>query len=216
MEFWLPAADREIHMKINAASQLGYLRENISGLVEQCQPLWHPLGFVSCVVRDEPNLLMVRVHYWPKAERRTKSPDWPIHTHKYDLSSFVLMGSVRDMQYRTESNGSEYAIYSVSYHGENSAIAPSKREVSVVRIVDEMHCVGDEYSVPVGVFHQTFVPLDNNAMTLVALSNFQDTDALVLGNLGDKSFPYDRLPFDKISFWASVSEALMRFPRQLT
>ena len=197
---------------IKAQSQLPYLRENIPRLAEQCQPLWHPLGFISCVIREEPKRLLVRVHYWPKAERRTKSPDWPIHTHIYDLSSLVLMGNVQDMQYRAEDNGSEYSIYSVSYHGENSAIAPSKREISVIPVVDRMHGVGEEYSVPAGVFHQTFVPMEDSAMTLVALSNFQETDPLVLGKSGDKSFPYDRLPFDKNVFWDYVAGAIIRFP----
>lgn len=196
-------------MKTDASTQVDFLRENFSVLAASCQPLWHPLGFVSCVIRDEPRCLVVRVHYWPKHERRTKNPDWPIHTHVYDLSSLVLMGRVRDVQYR-EKSGSEYAVYSVSYKDADSSIGRTDRDLSIELSVDQYHVAGEQYFVPVGSFHQTMVPSDETALTLVALSSFQDKVPLVLGQPGDQSYPYNRIPFDQETFWSTVEQALAK------
>lgn len=193
-------------MKISASSQLAFLRENLLSFAETCTPLWHPLGFVSCEILNDPGNIIVRVHYWPKGERRTKNPDWPIHTHVYDLSSLVLMGRVRDQQFR-EKQGSEYAVFSVSYSGENSAISWTGRNVAAELLVDEYHAAGEEYTVSVGTFHQTHVPQEETAATLVVQSNFQHSDPLVLGQASDQKYPYDRLPFDREQFWTSVSKA---------
>ncbi len=197
-------------MKTNASSQLPYLRETISQLASTAQPLWHPLGFVSCVIRNKEKQNTTRVHYWPKNERRCKNPDWPIHTHAYDLSSLVLEGGVRDIQYRQKA-GSKYAIYSVSYVGHDSSITRSDQYTSIETLVDKFREVGEEYSVPMGAFHQTLVPIDEMAVTLVVLSNFGNADPLVLGAAAEKSYPYDRVQFNKLVFWNRVRDAISNF-----
>lgn len=194
-------------MKVSASSQIDYLRENLSKLASVHEPLWHPLGFVSCVIRDEPGRSVVRVHCWPKDERRPKRPDWPIHTHVYDLSSLVLAGRVRDLQYGTKS-GDEYAIYSVSYEKDGSAISSTGRDTSLILQADHYHSTGEEYFVPAGSFHQTYVPQDESAITLVAQSNFQRTTPLVLGFYGSRAEPYNREGFDKTFFWKQVEQAV--------
>ena len=102
-------------MKTEASSFVPYLASDLPHLRRTCTPLWHPLGFVSCVIKDDANEATVRVHYWPKGERRVKNPDWPIHTHTYDLSSFILAGRIRDLQYRVRS-GEALTVYEVSYY----------------------------------------------------------------------------------------------------
>ncbi len=190
-------------MKSEAISQLSYLRDNISELALTCQPRWHPLGFVSCVIREQEKEFTTRLHYWPKFERRTKNPEWPIHSHAYDLSSYILEGRVRDMQYRLRS-GADYTVYTVSYAGDNSVISASNQRVSVEKVIDEVRQAGEEYSVSIGSFHQTEVFLDETAISLVVLSNFCDVNPVVLGSAGKESYPYDRVEFDKIAFWDRI------------
>ncbi len=194
-------------MKIDVRSQLPYLRENISLVSATCQPLWHPLGFVSCVIRKEAQKYTTRIHYWPKFDRRTKNPDWPIHSHVYDLSSYILEGRVRDIQYQLV-EGAEYAVYSVSYSGENSTIKRTERQTSIKKVVDEVHGEGEEYSVPIGSFHQTQVPVRESALSLVVLFNFTDEKPLVLGTVEEKSYRYDRVKFDRLTFWARVRDMI--------
>jgi hypothetical protein len=200
-------------MRISASSQLAYLRENLFHLSCTCVPLWHPLGFVSCLVRSELDHFAVRVHYWPKNERRPKRPDWPIHTHVYDLSSLVLMGRVRDVQFR-EKTGLEHAVYSVSYDGDDSAISDTGQHLSIEAQIDDYHSVGEEYFVPKGTFHCTYVSRTEFALTLVALSNFEKASPLVLGQSGRESEPYGRQPFDKEVFWHHVHEAFATIPQK--
>ena len=197
-------------MMIKASSQLPYLRENISELTSTCQPLWHPLGFVSCVIRSEKNSFITRIHYWPKFERRTKNPDWPIHTHVYDLSSQILDGRVRDIQYRLK-DGADYAIYSVCYSGENSALNFTNEHTSIEKVIDAVHEAGEEYTVAIGSFHQTRVPFDESAVSLVVLSNFVNFTPLVLGTLREKFFPYSRVKFDKLTFWNRIGDIIRSF-----
>jgi len=119
------------------------------------------------------------------------------------------MGRVRDVQYR-EKSGSEYAVYSVSYKDADSSIGRTDRDLSIELSVDQYHVAGEQYFVPVGSFHQTMVPSDETALTLVALSSFQDKVPLVLGQPGDQSYPYNRIPFDQETFWSTVEQALAK------
>ena len=194
-------------MKIEARSQLLYLRVKFCEIALACQPLWHPLGFVSCVIRRKEGEYTTRLHLWPKYERRTKSPHWPIHNHVYDLASCVLSGRVRDTQYRLK-DGSDYAIYSVRYSGENSVLGFTNRRTSIEKVIDEVHEPGEEYSVSLGSFHQTKVPIGESAITIVVLSNFVSDNPLVLGAVGEQKYQYDRAEFDKSAFWAIVDEVI--------
>jgi hypothetical protein len=196
-------------MKIDVRSQLPYLRENFSALNSRAQPLWHPLGFVSCIIRDEEKYT-TRVHYWPKNERRHKNPNWPIHTHAYVLDSLVLEGRVRDIQYR-QGEGSEYTIYSVSYSDQNSTIDRTDQHISIEYLVDDVRESGEEYSVPIGTFHQTLVPTNESAITLVVISRFGSVNPLVLGAAENESYPYDRVEYDKLVFWNRVRRAIKIF-----
>lgn len=190
---------------IDAKSQLKFLEDNFLELASTCKPLWHPLGFVSCIIRKE-KYFTSRIHYWPKMERRTKVPNWPIHTHVYDLSSYILAGRVRDIQYRKK-DGTDYVIYSVSYKGEDSEIKSTSTYTSIRKISDRIRSIGDEYAIPLGVFHETQVPLDEFAITLVALSNFADSAPLVLGEKEIGIHSYDREEFDRLEFWRRIEPA---------
>lgn len=190
-------------MKINASDNFHFLFNNIDCLAIDIQPLWHPLGFASCVIKkDVPNVTL-RVHYWPPNVRRTKNPDWPIHTHSYTLSSLVLHGAIEDIQYET-AQGDEYTIYQVTYLNENSEIINTARKINISKQIAEMRTNGDQYRVERGVFHQSTVKFSESAVTLVALSEPSNEAPLVLGKGGEHRYPYDRTPFDKELFWSTV------------
>ena len=146
----------------------------------------------------------MRVHLWPKGERRVKNPDWPIHTHSYFLSSIVLQGNIRDIQYNSIEGG-QNVVYSVSYFEGGSEITQTAEKVGVVPLVDELRCEGDSYEVDLDVFHQSVVPVDRSAVTLVALSKFTDSPPLVLGSPAEEKYPYDRTPYDKDLFWGEAT-----------
>lgn len=193
-------------MKIEAKDYVGFLTGNLEELSLSILPLWHPLGFVSCVIKQNENVTL-RVHFWPRGERRVKTPDWPIHTHSYFLSSYVLEGSIRDVRYKTIANG-QYIAYSVRYFEGGSEICQTAEKVGVASIVDESRRAGESYEVDLDVFHQSIVPFEGSAVTIVALSKFTDCPPLVLGSDAEDKYPYDRTPYDKELFWENVARAV--------
>jgi hypothetical protein len=194
-------------MKINAKDHIKFLVENIEKFSSEKQPLWHPLGFASCVLGTSDLGVKFRVHYWPPYERRTKNPDWPIHTHSYDLSSLVLQGQIEDIQYEVSEEGEDF-LYAVSYSGEDSEIKKTSRRVRVISQSSFERISGDQYSVDRGVFHQSKVKFDKEAITFVALSNWSNEAPLVLGENGDQKYPYERIDFDRELFWSIIRKSL--------
>jgi hypothetical protein len=194
-------------MKIEARSKLQFLRDNFARLPQQAHPLWHPLGFVSCVIDTIDDVSTTRIHLWPSGERRTKNPDWPIHTHRYHLSSLILSGRVRDRQYRIV-DGKDYSIYEVEYFNYDSSIRENSRRASAVLIADEIYDAGQQYSVSAGIFHQSIVELDSTALTLVVQSEITQEAPIVLGKASGQTYPYDRVEYDGKAFWSTVEECL--------
>ena len=186
---------------------MNFLLDNIDTLAVSIQPLWHPLGFVSCVIKENPGELTLRVHYWPPNDRRTKNPDWPVHTHSYALSSLVLLGNIEDIQYDII-DGEKYSIYKVSYFNGDSEISNTNRKTSILKYTSEMRTEGQQYRVERGVFHQSSVKLSESAVTFVALSESSSEAPLVLGDNGDNRYPYDRMPFNQEVFWSAVRYAI--------
>lgn len=194
-------------MKTNALDHINFLLDNIDVLAASIQPLWHPLGFVSCVIRDNPGELTLRVHYWPPNERRTKNPDWPVHTHSYALSSLVLHGNIEDIQCEVI-DGEEFSIYKVSYFNGDSEITRTDKKTNILKYASEMRFEGEQYRVERGVFHQSVVKLSESAVTFVALSESSREAPLVLGGNGEHKYPYDRMPFNQEVFWSAVRYAI--------
>lgn len=206
------AKNLRTHMKTNAFNHLRFLIEGVEKLSLECQPLWHPLGFVSCLLKEEKGDHTLRVHYWPPHERRTKNPDWPIHTHSYTLSSLVINGRVQDIQYKT-AVGQDYSIYEVRYFDGGSEIVKRETNVSIIEAVNLTQVSGNQYCVERGIFHQSRVALNESAVTLVALSEVGENPPLVLGNSAEYRYPYDRTPFDRATFWGEVKNALSSMGR---
>ncbi|MBV8659125.1 MAG: hypothetical protein JO142_14995 [Burkholderiales bacterium] len=194
-------------MRIDARDSLDFLNQNIDHLATTVQPLWHPLGFSSCVIREIKGQYILRVHYWPPNERRTKNPDWPIHTHAYTLSSLILHGQVEDIQYDT-TDGDEYIVYKVAYANGNSEIIKAEEGANITSKNSVLRVAGDQYRVERGIFHQSLVELGRSAVTLVALSDISNEAPLVLGEAGELRYPYDRTPFDRELFWSVVRDSI--------
>ncbi|PLW83645.1 hypothetical protein CWI75_04660 [Kineobactrum sediminis] len=194
-------------MKTDIANAFNFLHDHLDDLSSTIVPLWHPLGFVSCVINDSSKEQVVRVHYWPAGERRVKNPDWPIHTHSYFLKSLVLSGRVKDLQYSVE-RGEQWCVYSVNYYEGGSEIIRTSESINAHPTIDEIRDAGVKYEVPRGVFHQTKVPDDQTAVTLALLTDHGTEPPKVLGTKQGKKYPYDRIEYDPEVFWKVVREAV--------
>lgn len=200
-------------MRTSLDECLGILSDCVDDFSVKPQPLWHPLGFVSCIIHKSENGDAVRVHYWPEGDRRTKNPDWPIHTHSYNLRSLILYGSLKDIKYKV-SDGHDSTVYEVRYSGDNSEILRTDRSLKIDGKVVSERNAGDTYDVLRGVFHQSQVAINSIAVTLVVISEIANDVPLVLGEGGDSFYPYDRLPYDKDIFWSAIKMALQSYKQK--
>lgn len=195
-------------MKTNASDHLPYLLGNLDLVERESTPLYHPLGFVSCLVPCARDMIL-RLHFWPEGERRYKNPLWPIHTHNYRLSSFVVAGEVIDVQYDAEISefGAE-VIYEVEYSGEDSKISESARKCFLTEARRNILKSGDSYQVERGIFHQSEVEQGRSAVTFVCLTDKGAENPLVVGEPTGRVFPYERVRYDKDLFWRHVRSGL--------
>ena len=194
-------------METNFIEVLEFISKNIETLSSNLVPLWHPLGFVSCVIKEVPSDCTIRLHYWPKGERRVKNPHWPIHTHSYKLNSLVLIGEVRDLQYGVIS-GTGQSVYSVNYPKGGSELVKTADSVQIHTEIDEIKFSGEQYQVPRDKFHQTEVPIFKSAVTLVILTDHSSDAPKVLGSDISEKYFYDRIPFDSTLGLNEVRKAL--------
>lgn len=74
--------------------------------------------------------------------------------------------------------------------------------------MDELRRSGTHYEVPRGVYHQTLVPYEKSAITLVLLTDHGSEAPKVLGSKLAERYPYDRISFDHHRFWSAIREAM--------
>lgn len=199
-------------MRARALVALRKIQDEFKPISVRVQPLWHPLGFVSCVVFDEGGVV-TRLHYWPSNERRPKSPNWPIHTHLFKLSSLVVSGSLRDMQYHCFP-GSDYYSLRVAYSEEDSELLETGAKYRIESVRETVIHKHGFYSIQEGVFHQSEVDIGQETLTLAQCSNHSKNPPIVLapqkefyGQMG-QSLEYIRHPYDRERFWNRVGHLI--------
>jgi len=158
------------------------------------EALWHPLGFVSAtLLKDESGTL--KLHFWPKGDRRSKTPDWPIHDHAFHISSRVLVGTVGSVRYEVAS-GSTHRRYSVVYSDSDSKLKPTEHLVSCREAGRAIMQAGTKYELPIGTYHENIVPAAELALTLVLKSSALYTSPNVVGTIAIPDLPlYRRSPY---------------------
>src|SRR5688572_2072239 len=94
---------------------------------------WHPLGFISCTLLAHGSK-KVRLHYWPVNTARAQDAQCQIHDHIFDFSSWVMAGTVENIQYKKDNAGDIYSLYETQYTG----------EVSILKRTAETSCLSVE------------------------------------------------------------------------
>lgn len=128
----------------------------------------HVLGFF-CIPLFSTENVAVRLHVWPKGQLRGRTPDWPIHTHRWNIRSYVALGQVTNSTFRIEGcPDGESRLYEVLYNGDGSSErVKTNRTCRVVLNSQKLVRQGEFYDVPVGGFHSTTCSPAQIAVTLV-------------------------------------------------
>jgi hypothetical protein len=127
---------------------------------------FHNNGFAMLRLAVYPDGSMLRLHYWPSGEVRNAN----VHSHRWDMSSYILKGSYRARNYVE----SEQGIYCDKYYCpegkdgkyEFDLIGPAWLRV----VTDRVYTAGDRYDMSAGLVHSVDEILTSELISLVSCS----------------------------------------------
>lgn len=201
----------DIHADLKTLAQV--LLERIDFLQSQnIQVQSQPLGFMRLALDGQKNNQDgYFLHVWIPGLPTQK--DGPFkHTHVFNMTSRILLGSIRDTLYNpiVDENGGYQLI--TAECKENYCL-PSERVQDKIHIEIERTLdlsAGDTYQVAKGSFHDTTVLGDGIAVTLIRKENVENKDPILVVPIG-VAIPKDVFRRDQIDqefAWNTIKELL--------
>lgn len=143
--------------------------------------LKHPLGFIVCNLLSNDSL-KARLHLWPKIIGDSQET-LQIHDHTFNLKSWVLHGSIENIEYVKSELGSKFAVYSTSYSGNKSIIKKTEEIVMLIELGSSIYKAGSCYKVNAGEFHASSRKGKTVAATVLITEDVNKSVSLVAGPL---------------------------------
>jgi len=123
----------------------------------------HPNGFVIRLLRTFKNGMRLRLHTWPKHERRLDTP----HDHRSWFVSLPLWGQFIEKRYEENTRGVPVEILRChSTSGNGQPITTSEGHSALVERSSRVRRAGVPYFCPAEAVH-SFVPTTSFAASLV-------------------------------------------------
>lgn len=155
---------------------------------------WHPLGFMMATLLDEGGE-KIRLHLWTNSFDKAQKPTWLVHDHKFDLTSWVISGSIKNIEYKELMLPETHKLYSVSYSSTGSIL--TKLDEGYNLAVDRTQQIneGETYRISAGTFHQSLSLSSKTTVTICHTVDKKQTPPLVVGELdGLDKYYYQRSP----------------------
>ncbi|MFD0688477.1 hypothetical protein [Actinomadura fibrosa] len=183
----------------------------------------HPLGFL-CLPVERSGDLGVCLHIWTPEVRPAPSTMSPVHCHSWELLSFVLYGTVRNVRMDVQEIGVEESpdgtapvgavqqIFEVLSGGDVDELRATGRAVRYASGPSTAHRTGEAYSLPAGVFHSTLIEDGQDAATVALGRVTPGSGDLSLGPLGVPTHRVRR----SLSEQGDTVRALRRSARRIT
>ncbi len=146
----------------------------------------HPLGFV-CIPVERTVDQGVCVHVWSDSLPSARPTTSTMHAHSWDLTSYVLYGSVRNelIDVTDAPDNPAYRVFEVRSGGDVDEVRETPRLVRCEVSAAELNRQGDTYSLRAGVFHATAV--QGEAATVALGSGRPGIMDLSLGGIDTKT-----------------------------
>lgn len=149
------------------------VRTGVSSIVQRARhapAAWHPNGFVVFTLGAHP-LGNLRLHIWPAMHRKLRGAEANVHTHVWDLCSTVLSGTYGERIFHVvgDTEGEEVHAAEIDYLRDPdvlTAVGTTSLQSAAVRTFGR----GELHMVPAGIAHETIIPLDRYASTLLLTS----------------------------------------------
>lgn len=167
---------------------------------------WHPLGFVVCKLTQEGSAA-IRLHLWPLDGGRVQQPQWMIHDHLFDFTSWVLRGTICNREYDADPNGSDRRIYRAGYEGRKSVLTKTPKTIGLRKRREyEVHA-GNCYRISSGVLHESILVGQETGVTVLLTEDNNENAPLVVGDLnGKRRYEYKREPVSKTALQQLLSK----------
>ncbi|MGH3909848.1 MAG: hypothetical protein ACRDRM_03360 [Pseudonocardiaceae bacterium] len=162
----------------------------------------HPLGFV-CLPVQRRGVYGICVHLWTEERPELEVTTSPMHSHSWDLLSYVLYGEVRNqLVHVTDAPGTgtdepsvpTHRLFEVLSDGDTDEICPTARLVRCEPGPMQSTRTGGTYRLAAGEFHMTVVPGEAEAATVVLGHARTDAVDLSLGPLTTRRHRVSRRP----------------------
>jgi hypothetical protein len=127
----------------------------------------HPLGFL-CLPVERIGDFGVCLHIWTPEVRPAPSTTSLVHCHSWDLLSFVLYGTVRNVRMDIDdaSGSTEQQVFEVVSQDGVDELKATGRAVHCSPGASSTHRTGESYTLPAGVFHRTLIEEGKDAATI--------------------------------------------------
>lgn len=147
---------------------------------------YHPLGFIysELYTSKEPKEI-VRLHIWDQ-EFQKISTELDIHTHYYEINSFVIKGQIVNEIYNQKADNCEdskrHFIYEGEYLNNDRILKKTDSFLNLVKSNTEIIKQNTLYKIELNTFHRAF-PLNFNELTITIVfnENHQSPNPIVLG-----------------------------------
>ena len=148
------AIDKGVAADVIPELALSMLRE-IAGGNAGLTAVRHPLGFL-CFPAERLGGHGVCVHLWTPSVRQALTTS-AMHAHSWDLTSYVLYGSLRNQHIGvTEAPATPtHRVFEVHSRGDTDELRATPRLVSCWPRTDRGYAAGEVYVLPAGEFHAT-------------------------------------------------------------
>ncbi|MEU8302198.1 hypothetical protein AB0C84_01450 [Actinomadura sp. NPDC048955] len=191
---------------------LGGVLDDAAGGRSRVPAVRHPLGFL-CLPLERSGDLGVCLHIWTPEVRPAPSTTSPVHCHSWDLLSFVLYGTVRNvrMDVSEASATGTQQVFEVVSQGDLDELRATGRAVHCAPARSSTHRTGESYTLPAGVFHSTLIEDGLDAATVALGRQTPGGGDLSLGPLDVPSHRVRRSRSDH----ADTLRALRRSARRI-
>jgi hypothetical protein len=128
----------------------------------------HPLGFL-CLPVQRKGRLGVCVHIWTTALPQAALTTTAVHSHSWDLASFVLYGVVGNafMRVVDDSDAGTHRVFQVYSLDDADEMRATRRLVRCVEQHRQFVRAGRAYYLRAGNFHESMLGADPEAATVV-------------------------------------------------
>lgn len=174
----------------------------------------HPLGFV-CLPVERSGELGVCLHIWTPEVHPAPSTTSAVHCHSWELVSFVLYGTVRNVRMDVEENPGHAGepvgqVFEVFSQGEVDELRATGRAVRYSPGPSSTHRTGDSYTLPAGVFHTTLIEDGADAATVALGRRTPGGGDLSLGPLDTPTHHVRRSRSDHADMVAALRRSVRR------